>query len=1143
MPVRYSTRETVFGSNLYVGEDWARQRLVEWINEIIREEKLSSFYRADVQVRIKGKYPDIIVFDKKEMPFCLLELKRPEYPLSAFISDAQSKAVMSRPQIQYFATWNVKNLELWKTYDPEALRDEDLRVKPYHHIVDIEHISEIRKPEVEAKIKEFLKVFLRDLERIYCKVEVLPLKAVDEFFIDGLRRIVDMFAPPIYLDIKRTYKRNITFKKELDKWFVEQGWTAPSSDEDFEKTARQFLYLLIDKTLFYNTLRIKYKGLNPIEISENVKDGTTLKKELQKYFDEAEKATGDYETIFAANFIEKIPVPDISVANFAYFINGFSKYDFSKLGFKDIGRIFDRLIPDNERHKLGQYFTRADVVDLINGFCIRDDDQIVADFGCGAGTFLVRGYGRLKTLNPRKKHGDLLKQLYGVDISKFPAHLSTINLAVRDLSEVENYPKVFCKDFFDIEPGTKVTLFKRTYGIKRLDRTQIEEEFPLVDAVVGNPPYTRQEELEDYIPGYKQKLEKVLKDDWGREGELGGRAGIHAYFFLHGAKFLREKGRFGYITSNSWLDVDYGKYLQEFFLKHHKIVTIVESKVERWFEEADVNTAITILERCYSESKENEKKKEKVRSKNVVKFVQLKVPLAELIPPADKERERWSSIDKLIKFIENTNKFYEDDKIRIFPKNQKELWDEGFDEESKRYVGSKWGKYLRAPDIFFKILDKGKDLFVPLKEVAEVRRGFTTGANEFFYLTEEQIKKWGIEKEFWMHKEGRKWVPNYVIKSPRECKSIIVDPKDLKYRVLMIHKDKKDLRGTNVLKYIQWGEEQGFHKRPTCASRKRWYDLGGRKIPFFTRGLLINDIFVTHYNTFAFVNDVLLEPLELDKNIGKLICILMNSTLEFLLLECMGRVGLGEGALKLQVYEYGALPITNPFKLTKSQIRKLEKSFERLSQRPISSVFEEIGANTPEEVSLDKVKPDRRELDKISMGEILGLSEKEQLEVYKAVIDRVRSRIEKARSVERRKKARGPDPERLAEGILREIDTSKLKKFPDDYIGDCEYGVIKVPEGAPEIGSDLHGFFVRIGGERVECSSSKEAEYIQYAVMNGFTKVKIPKDKGVLKKSVKEYKKAYRELEKEIHQHLERVVPDRKLRKNVESLVLKKLNK
>ncbi|MEM1558288.1 MAG: hypothetical protein QXG12_06820 [Thermoproteota archaeon] len=131
------------------------------------------------------------------------------------------------------------------------------------------------------------------------------------------------------------------------------------------------------------------------------------------------------------------------------------------------------------------------------------------------------------------------------------------------------------------------------------------------------------------------------------------------------------------------------------------------------------------------------------------------------------------------------------------------------------------------------------------------------------------------------------------------------------------------------------------------------------------------------------------------------------------------------------------------------------------------SVFKELGANSPEEVSLDKVKPDRIELDKIVMDEILGLSEEEQLEVYRAVIKLVKDRIERAKSVEKIKKVSGADPEALAEGILKEIDTSKLKKFPDDYISDYEYEIKKVPEGQPKLDSDLIGFFVKVEDKRI----------------------------------------------------------------------------
>jgi hypothetical protein len=45
---------------------------------------------------------------------------------------------------------------------------------------------------------------------------------------------------------------------------------------------------------------------------------------------------------------------------------------------------------------------------------------------------------------------------------------------------------------------------------------------------------------------------------------------------------------------------------------------------------------------------------------------------------------------------------------RVIVRTRDELWQEGLDEEG-HYIGSKWGgKYLRAPDIFFTILEQGQ---------------------------------------------------------------------------------------------------------------------------------------------------------------------------------------------------------------------------------------------------------------------------------------------------------------------------------------------------------------------------------------------------------------------------------------------------
>lgn len=1100
-----------------ITERTAVTRIAGWMNEILREEGIP-FESVDSELSIsKGeKYPDLVVWKKKNIEIaCLIEYKPPNWDVYNYklIEDAGFKAF--KTGAKYFGTWNTNRLALWDAFERDKLLYD--RRTAYYEIIDAKKLEDIERKDNELKIKEFLKRFLKDLSKLYIGEKTLTKLPIDEFFIYNLRSVIDAIYVPVAEKIREEYTANKKFKENLVLWCAEQGWTIPSTDEDFERIARQYSYLFVDKILFYNSLRTKFKDLSKIEVSSELDKAEELRNTLQSSFLKA--AEKDYKIIFTANFIESLPLPDDVVPNFASFVNGMAKYDFSAIGYDIMGRVFERLIPENERHKLGQYYTRSDVVDIINCFCIRDAKDSVLDTSCGAGTFLVRAYKRKKHLNPKLTHAEILDSLYGIDVSKFAAHLSMINLANMDLSSVEVHPKIIHSDFFEVFPATQISRSKHKSKTMKGETSLITIE--KVDAVVGNPPYTRQEEMEDIVHGaYKDKLIKIVEKEQGIE--IGRRAGIYAYFFLHGYAFLKNGGRFGFITSNSWLDVDYGKYLQEFFLKNYRIVAVLESKVERWFEDADINTSITILERC-SDKKE--------RENNLVKFVYFKKNLKELLK-VDDESRRWLDIKNLIKQVENTDDLYEDENLRIYPISQEQLWEEGYDDDERKYAGSKWGKYIRAPDIFFKVLKKGKDLFVPLKEIAQIRFGIKTGANEFFYLTDEDIKRWGIEKEF---------VKNRVIKSPKESDCIIIDPKKLKYRVLMVHKDKADLKGTNVLQYIKWGEEQGYHKRPTCASRQRWYDLGKRNptqilwqmIHFEKNIIFLNESEVQ-------VDHNLFDIIPVSKYDNKLLCILLNSTLLSLIKEFSGRVTLGEGALKTEGIDIKKIISVNPSKLSKSQIKKLEKIFDKLSKRPIGTVFEEIGANTPEEVSLGKVKPDRRELDEIVMGDILGLTEKEQVEVYKAVIDLVKSRAEKAKSVNNKKEKKQSDIDVLANHIIEEID--KPKTFPDDYFKKgILFKVIEIPSGQPELGTDLEGAFVKINEEKLRFEDQDEANYVFYAALNRQTRIRIPTDKETLQSNLKSYAKVFKKMEEKIEELSKAYIPDKKLREKVKDEVWKKI--
>lgn len=58
-------------------------------------------------------------------------------------------------------------------------------------------------------------------------------------------------------------------------------------------------------------------------------------------------------------------------------------------------------------------------------------------------------------------------------------------------------------------------------------------------------------------------------------------------------------------------------------VNNFKIVAILESRCEPWFEDAAVNTVVTILERCSDKT---------ARDEHIVKFVKVKRKLADLIP-------------------------------------------------------------------------------------------------------------------------------------------------------------------------------------------------------------------------------------------------------------------------------------------------------------------------------------------------------------------------------------------------------------------------------------------------------------------------------------------------------------------------------
>lgn len=518
------------------------------------------------------------------------------------------------------------------------------------------------------------------------------------------------------------------------------------------------------------------------------------------------------------------------------------------------------------------------------------------------------------------------------------------------------------------------------------------------DIVIGNPPYVRQEEIAPPLEKmerhseeswkalkeqYKEKLLQSVKRLWGHIN-LSKRSDLYVYFFLHGLSLLREGGILCFITSNSWLDVGYGAGLQEFFLNKARLEYVIDNLVKRSFKEADVNTVITLARRRQEE--------EDYR----VRFVSFRRLFEEV--------NNAQTLKELHELREDS---FDHSTCRLIIRQKSQLLQEGT-EEDNRYTGSKWGgKYLRAPEIYFKILEKGRGKLVRLGNIAEVRFGIKTGANEFFYLKPMGLSVKEVVELSKRDPDAPVAVRNSagwegeiparflkpVVKSPRELKSLVVRLEDLSHLVFMCHGREKELKDTEVWKYIKWGEKQGYHKRPTCSSRERWWDLGERGLSTALWTMTYRERFFIPLNKVAFADARLYDIYCSEELLPTL-----NSAYCLLWIELQARgYGGGGGPVDVKVYEVNEMLIPSPEFVDSKEVYEhifTSNSSERLS------IFTELGFDPSKPIREQEPNPlpDRKAIDDV-VFDALGLTEDERREVYYAVAELVQARLEKARSV------------------------------------------------------------------------------------------------------------------------------------------------
>ncbi len=317
------------------------------------------------------------------------------------------------------------------------------------------------------------------------------------------------------------------------------------------------------------------------------------------------------------------------------------------------------------------------------------------------------------------------------------------------------------------------------------------------------------------------------------------------------------------------------------------------------------------------------------------------------------------------------------EKTRIVTLTAKGLMEEGRDERGQ-YGSGKWGGlYLRAPDIYFRILEKAGDKLVRLGDVAEVRFGIKTGANDFFYLEVlpyrpvcplcgkvhgEALTK-EEESTYWERgerppanalvavKNGAGWEGYLeatslapVIRSPRDLPDapLEVRARDLDTRVFY-----PLILDVHAQHYVSWGERaevtlsqgrdkgkriKGYHNLPSVGANQPWWRLSNPvPPPNLVCMMSYNDRFGFWINWEALV-DARLYTIRPNPGVElKALAVALNWSFVFLQQGLLGRSNLGQGALDFKVYEARRLWILDPLKIEEVEGRFAELSAFRVS--------------------------------------------------------------------------------------------------------------------------------------------------------------------------------------------------------------------
>jgi SAM-dependent methyltransferase len=414
------------------------------------------------------------------------------------------------------------------------------------------------------------------------------------------------------------------------------------------------------------------------------------------------------------------------------------------------------------------------------------------------------------------------------------------------------------------------------------------------DVVIGNPPWVRAGSVD---PAIKRARANQLSADWpelDREliASIARLADVAASCVLRALRLLRPGGRLALVMSTALLDADGAAPLWRAVEAIAHVRAIIVAPGERWFADAAVNPMLVIAERRGGAD-------DRARPPRLLR---LRVPTA--------IAARACGLDAIARDA-----------------------DERFaDDREAASACASWAIALRAPPAWFAWRAAAGSMLVPLGELADVRRGVTTGANRVFYVARARASELRLERAY--------LAP--VVRSPFNGSPapITVAPDESPVVAITLPPDPRMLkRAPRIAAWLRAHADDAAHS--SVQRRDPWWSLPVHPARLFL-AKAYGPRFVQRFADVPMLGDQRVYALSPRAGVDlAALAAVLNALPTALAIESLGRGSMGYGAIEWTVADARRLPVLDVRRADSRAIATLTTALAGFGARPIEHVRKE----------------------------------------------------------------------------------------------------------------------------------------------------------------------------------------------------------